>query len=89
MTAAVFARAEYLPVTTTCPTIHVESGAHVEVLTGSDDKCDVYITSEKAISEVKLVWDCDFSGAKLLGDHWERAYGDLAWRDVSERRIMP
>jgi alpha-galactosidase len=26
---------------------------------------------------------------KILGDHWERAYGDLAWRGIEPERTMP
>ena len=26
---------------------------------------------------------------KILGDHWERGYGDLAWRGIEPERIMP
>ena len=25
----------------------------------------------------------------LLGDHWERSYGDLAWRGIVPERVMP
>ncbi len=28
-------------------------------------------------------------GVSLLGDHWERAYGDLEWRGVVPERVMP
>ena len=27
--------------------------------------------------------------ALLLGDHWERAYGDLEWRGIQPERVMP
>ena len=26
---------------------------------------------------------------RILGDHWERGYGDLAWRGIEPERIMP
>ena len=26
---------------------------------------------------------------KILGDHWERGYGDLAWRGIEPGRVMP
>ena len=29
------------------------------------------------------------TGAEFLGDHWERSYGDLAWRSSVPNRIMP
>ena len=26
---------------------------------------------------------------RILGDHWERGYGDLAWRGIEPERVMP
>jgi len=28
-------------------------------------------------------------GCRVLGDHWERSYGDLAWRGIVPERVMP
>ncbi len=39
---------------------------------------------------IGLRWDIDLpSDIKILGDAWERAYGDLEWRGVVPERILP
>ncbi|MBB6735141.1 hypothetical protein [Cohnella zeiphila] len=39
---------------------------------------------------VKLRWDEPVEGSWLvLGDHWERAYGDLEWRGLVPERVLP
>jgi alpha-galactosidase len=43
-----------------------------------------------AASRVMLRWDIPPpADAQFLGDHWERAYGDLAWRGFVPERVMP
>lgn len=45
---------------------------------------------ESALETVGLRWKGAFpSSAKLLGDTWERSYGDLAWRPLGAARPMP
>ena len=40
--------------------------------------------------EVRVVWENTYFGdAKLLGDTWERAYGDMEWKSVSDSGKMP
>jgi alpha-galactosidase len=29
------------------------------------------------------------TGVQVLGDHWERSYGDLGWRNIIPERVMP
>jgi alpha-galactosidase len=37
-----------------------------------------------------LRWDdAPPEGARFLGDHWERGYGDLEWRGLVGERVMP
>ena len=37
-----------------------------------------------------LKWNANVTpGVLLLGDHWERGYGDLEWRGIVPERIMP
>jgi len=44
----------------------------------------------REIEKIKLGWKHHSpSGAKFLGDHWERSYGDLAWETVSPDRKLP
>lgn len=33
--------------------------------------------------------DADLTNMKILGDAWERGYGDLAWRGMTPERCMP
>ena len=51
----------------------------------------VKVKSEnKAISFIRLSWAvCALPDVKVLGDAWERGYGDLEWLPVSDSRIMP
>ena len=56
-----------------------------------DDVLEAYLqAAESAVSEVVLHWNglTAQSGA-LLGDHWERGYGDLAWKKKEDTSVMP
>lgn len=44
----------------------------------------------KSIKYIKLLWNfCLSEKYQVLGDQWERAYGDLEWRGIVPERIMP
>lgn len=48
------------------------------------------LSPETAIQRVHLRWRADMSAARLiLGDAWERGYGDLEWRAWIPDRVMP
>ena len=49
------------------------------------------VQAEKtAVSEVVLYWnDVMVDAGVLLGDHWERGYGDLEWKDKEHVEVMP
>ena len=50
----------------------------------------VRIWATNAISAVTLSWEANFAPtAKVLGDAWERTYGDTYWRGICEKRDMP
>jgi alpha-galactosidase len=51
----------------------------------------VFISSPRhELTHVHLRWDMDVApGIRCLGDHWERSYGDLAWRGLVPERVMP
>ncbi|QJD98079.1 hypothetical protein HH214_20460 [Mucilaginibacter robiniae] len=53
---------------------------HVELKTSGHAK-SVYIQSPSiSLQGIRLQWKYNTSSyAKVLGDHWERSYGDLAW----------
>ena len=43
-----------------------------------------------AATHLHLRWEADVAQQlHCLGDHWERSYGDLAWRAVTPERVMP
>ncbi|PKO22937.1 MAG: hypothetical protein CVU38_06800 [Chloroflexi bacterium HGW-Chloroflexi-1] len=43
-----------------------------------------------ALKRIQIRWRGAFgSGTRFLGDHWERGYGDLAWRGMAPQRPMP
>jgi hypothetical protein len=64
-------------------------GVRVETpLTG--DRMAVTVASEAPLRRVHLRWGVAVpTGLRLLGDHWERGYGDLEWRGVVPERPMP
>jgi len=42
------------------------------------------------IRQVHITWAANLRGnLRFLGDHWERAYGDLEWRGMVPERKMP
>ena len=49
------------------------------------------VNAERAASRViELVWPLPLpQNAKLLGDAWERGYGELGWRSLPEAGEMP
>jgi alpha-galactosidase len=43
-----------------------------------------------SIRTVKLRWKKSMpENTRILGDHWERGYGDLEWRGIVPERVMP
>jgi alpha-galactosidase len=64
-------------------------GARVETSL-SGDRMAVTVASEAPLRRVHLRWGVAVPpGLRLLGDHWERGYGDLEWRGVVPERPMP
>jgi len=64
------------------------------ILEESDDFIDVYVKSADGIEGVSLFWDLTkeekrSENVKVLGDAWERSYGELAWKRIDGKRIMP
>ena len=45
---------------------------------------------QSALCRVHLRWQVQApTTARVLGDHWERGYGDLEWRGLAPERTMP
>jgi alpha-galactosidase len=54
------------------------------------DRLAVHVTSEGPLRRVQLRWNLPVvEGLRVLGDHWERGYGDLEWRGLVPERPMP
>lgn len=66
-----------------------KEGTKVEFTEGTGYE-EVSITSVEAVKGVKVRWAYQWpEKVRFLGDAWERGYGDLEWRGMSGRRIMP
>ena len=57
----------------------------------SGGELKVSLQAEKtALHRVALKWKRTIpTGARLMGDHWERGYGDLEWRGIVPERVLP
>jgi len=67
-------------------------GADVEVTTvAAPEGLGVRLSAPKsAVTRLHLRWRGSTEGVRLiLGDAWERGYGDLEWRGVTPDRILP
>jgi alpha-galactosidase len=47
------------------------------------------LESSVPVKRVQLRWNRKLSNISILGDHWERGYGDLEWRCIVPERILP
>jgi alpha-galactosidase len=61
------------------------------VIAPSDEALPVLVRApSKPLLRLQLRWRIDTPANLLyLGDHWERAYGDAAWRSIVPERHMP
>ena len=52
---------------------------------------DIHVKArDSSVKRVVLKWNRNFGkDVRLLGDHWERGYGDLEWRGLVPERVMP
>jgi alpha-galactosidase len=78
-----------IPLTYAGPFLHaagIEIGFHIQ-----RSEMAVWIDSPgHELTHVHLRWNMDVTpGIRCLGDHWERSYGDLAWRGIVPERVMP
>lgn len=60
-------------------------------LESNGQECAVYLTADtSAVEWIRLRWNKPLpKQAKVLGDAWERGYGDLEWRGLSGNRFLP
>jgi alpha-galactosidase len=67
-------------------------GNDVEAVTELRDGANaISVTAPKTrLMRLRVRWHGVFPvGARFLGDHWERSYGDLEWRGLAGDRLMP
>lgn len=84
---AVFA-AQYAFAITACVDGMIPEAAGAKVSIAGDGGVRIWATN--VISTVTLSWEADFAPtAKVLGDVWERTYGDTYWCGICEKRDMP
>ncbi len=66
------------------------SGIEVDFFPGTQELPIRISAPGIALTHVHLRWSADIpSRLRCLGDHWERSYGDLAWRGIVPERVMP
>ena len=71
------------------------SGDNSEVITEYDgSKCAVYIKAGKSPEFFELIWkltddETRRESVKVLGDAWERSYGELEWKAPDAQRPLP
>ena len=68
-----------------------DSAADVSVTRREDDALTISVAAPTApLCWVALRWNRPAGeGVRILGDHWERGYGDLEWRGVVPERVLP
>jgi len=61
------------------------------VLRARDGKLDALITAQsEPICRITLRFQVSLpEDCRILGDHWERGYGDLCWQGIIPERVMP
>jgi alpha-galactosidase len=67
-------------------------GQDIEVrILPSESQSAITLQAPKSfLRRIQLRWQiAPPSGLLYLGDHWERSYGDLAWRSMEPERILP
>ncbi len=56
-----------------------------------NDSIEVYVQSPTMVlKEVKMSWKyATANSASILGDAWERTYGDVSWQKINETKKLP
>ncbi|MBB3125373.1 alpha-galactosidase [Paenibacillus rhizosphaerae] len=72
----------------------VWSSNHVEVTMNLQEPATsrgLYLESkELSVHKIRIRWKHRFTQpVALLGDHWERGYGDMGWYGLQPERVMP
>lgn len=65
-------------------------GAALRTDAGAHQLRVTLIACEKPLMRVFLRWKTRIpQGVRVLGDHWERGYGDMEWRGLVPERVLP
>jgi alpha-galactosidase len=66
------------------------AGVRVDFLEGSQQSSISLESLALPVQRIHLRWKCRFpEDALVLGDAWERSYGDLEWRPLQAERALP
>ncbi len=66
------------------------SGITVKVVANGVETAILVQAPKAALMRIHLRWRMVLKpGLRYMGDHWERSYGDLAWRGLEPERILP
>jgi alpha-galactosidase len=67
-----------------------DTAAGVALTQEGDTLCVTVEDKGMPLVAIALRWPLPMSsGVRILGDHWERGYGDLEWRGTVPERVMP
>jgi alpha-galactosidase len=68
-----------------------DSAAEVRLIAQSDNVLEISLSAPNvALAYVALRWDFAIAPhTQIMGDHWERGYGDLEWRGIVPERVLP
>ncbi len=67
-----------------------DRAADVALAGSADGSLRVMVEARAAITHIVLRWEEPLpEGARILGDGWERGYGDLEWRGAVAERALP
>ncbi|MGI4788552.1 MAG: hypothetical protein ACRYFS_06845 [Janthinobacterium lividum] len=68
-----------------------DSAAEVALIPRPDGSVQISVEAHRAsVTDIVIRWGGPLeAGARILGDHWERGYGDLEWRGVVPERTLP
>ncbi|WP_319586289.1 hypothetical protein [uncultured Desulfobulbus sp.] len=70
--------------------VFVGHGAEIHMQSTSNGKTVELHALGMAAERIHLRWSGKFDPCMMmLGDHWERGYGDLQWMQIAAERIMP
>jgi alpha-galactosidase len=81
---------EWVKLTGSGKDVFTYKDVRVEIKTSGNSKGVYVLAPETELRGIKLTWKYNTAGySKILGDHWERTYGDLAWKAPNAENKNP